>query len=74
MERFVCLQTVVTLLSYVGLKRNMKGTMRKKSRISTDSGNLEQWHCQIFFCFIFFFLDESQWALIPFVSYLSILR
>ena len=72
MERFLGLQTVVTLL--VGLKRNMKETMKKISQISTDSGNLEQWNFKIFFCSIFFFADELQWALILFVSYLSILR
>ena len=26
--------------------------------ISTDSGNLEQWHFLIFFCFIFFFCGQ----------------
>ena len=46
----------------------------KKSQISIDSGNLEQWHFLIFFCFIFFFVDELQLTLILFVSYLSILR
>ena len=48
--------------------------MKKKSQISTDSGNHEQCHFLIFFCFIFFFVDELQLALILFVSYLSILR
>ena len=71
MERFVGLQTVVTLLC--GFKSNMKET-EKKSQISTDLGNLEQRHFLIFFCFILFFVDELQLALILFVSYLSILR
>ena len=49
--------------------------MTKKSQISTDSGNLEQWHFLIFFFYnFFFFVDELQLALILFVSYLSILR
>ena len=47
MGRCVGLQTVVTLLC--GFEENMKETMKKKSQISTDSGNLEQWHFQIFF-------------------------
>ena len=29
--------------------------MKKKSQISTDSGNLEQWHFLIFFSFYIFF-------------------
>ena len=48
--------------------------MKKKSQISTDSGNLEKWHFLIFFVLYFFFVDELQLALILFVSYLSILR
>ena len=72
MERFVGLQTVVTLLC--GFEKKNEGNNEKKSQISTDSGNLEQWHFTIFFCFIFFFADKLQWALILFVSYLSILR
>ena len=72
MERFVGLQTVVTLLC--GFEKKYKGNNEKKSQISTDSGNLEQWHFQISVCFIFLFVDEIHWALILFVSYLSILR
>ena len=72
MDRFVGLRTVVTLLC--GFEKKYEGNNEKKSQISTDSGNLEQWHLQIFFCFIFFFVDELQWVLILFVSYLSILR
>ena len=72
MERFVGLQTVVTLLC--GFEKKYEGNNEKKSQILTDSGNLEQWHFQIYFCFIFFFMDELQWALILFASYLSILR
>ena len=72
MERFVGLQTVVTLLC--GFEKKYEGNYKKKSQISTDSGNLEQWHFQISFCFIFFFVDELQWTFILFVSYLSILR
>ena len=45
-----------------------------KKYLSADSGNLEQWHFQKYFCFIFFFVDELHLALILFVSYLSILR
>ena len=72
MERFVGLQTVVTLLC--GFEKQYEENYKKKSQISTDSGNLEQRHFLIFFCFIFFFVDELQLALILFVSYLSILR
>ena len=38
--------------SYVGLRRNMTGTMEKNLPISADSGNLKQWHFEIYFCFI----------------------
>ena len=72
MERFVCLQMVVTLLC--GFEKKYEGNYEKRISDFTDSGNLEQWHLQIFFCFIFFFVDELQWALILFVSYLGILR
>ena len=47
MERRVGLQTVVTLLC--GYEKKYEGNSEKKSQISTDSGNLEQWHFQIFF-------------------------
>ena len=47
MNWFVGLQTVVTLLC--GFEKKYEGNYEKKSQISTDSGNLEQWHFQIFF-------------------------
>ena len=73
MERFVaCLQTVVTLLCW--FEKKYEGNNEKKCQISADSCNLAQWHFQIYFRFIFFFVDELHWALILFVSYLSILR
>ena len=40
-ERFVGLQAVVTLLC--GFEKYYEGNYEKKSQISTDSGNLEQW-------------------------------
>ena len=48
----MCLQTVVTLLCR--FEKTYEGNYENKSQISTDSGNLEQWHFQIFFRFIFF--------------------
>ena len=71
MEQFVGLHTVMKLLC--GFERKCDGNNEKKSQISADSGNLEQWHFQIYFCFIFFFMGELHWALILFVSYLGIL-
>ena len=53
MERFVGQQTVVMLLC--GFEKKYEGNNGKKSQISADSGNLEQWHFQVCFCFIFFF-------------------
>ena len=47
MERCVGLQMIVTLLCR--FEKKYKGKNEKKSQISTDSGNLEQWHFQIFF-------------------------
>ena len=52
MGRFVGLQTVVTLLC--GFKKKYEGKNEKKIQISTDAGNLEQWHFQIFFVSYFF--------------------
>ena len=46
MEQCVGLQTVVTLLC--GFEKKYERNNEKKSQISTDSGNLERWHFQIF--------------------------
>ena len=47
MELCVSLQTIVTLLC--GFEKKYEGNNEKKSQISTDSVNLEQWHFQILF-------------------------
>ena len=47
MEQFVGLHTVMKLLC--GFERECDGKNEKKSQISADSGNLEQWHFQIYF-------------------------
>ena len=51
MERCVGLQTVVTV--QCGFEKKYEKNIGKKFQISTDSGNLEQWHSQILFVLYF---------------------
>ena len=71
MERFVGLQTVVTLLCGLEKKyevNNEKNLRFQQIRVISKSGISK------YFSGSYFFVDELQWALILFVSSLSILR
>ena len=71
MQRFVGLPTVLTFLC--GFEKKYDGNYEKKISDLSRFGLSRTVAFSIYFCFIFFFMDELHLALILFVIYLGIL-